>query len=131
MVRNYDGSNRLYTILAANTNPFYVGDFGDPVADGDATRGIPAITLAAAGAVANGVIVAVGTIPTADPRQSSKPESELSPNGRTGGQLLRCRRRRSNVIFEIQEGGAGTNLTSPLEPQRNIVYAAPATGRGC
>jgi hypothetical protein len=127
---NYDGKHRLYTILAANTNPFYVGDLVTPVADGDATRGIPAITLAAAGAVANGVIVAVGTIPDGGPYVNP---ANLNQNFRpTGAQAVNYYAAvvdDPNVIFEIQEGGAGTNLTkSSLNRNANIVYAAPATG---
>jgi hypothetical protein len=131
---NYTGKGRLYSILAANTNPFYVGDLVVPVAGGGATaadsRGLPAITLATAGAVAVGVITAVGTIPDGGPYANP---ANLNQNFRpTGAQPINYYalvEDDPNVIYEIQEGGAGTNLTNAAVLRNaNIVYAAPAAG---
>jgi len=41
-----------FTLSCGQHQSLLCRGLGDPVADGDATRGIPAITLAAAGAVA-------------------------------------------------------------------------------
>jgi|ERR1700752_161436 len=131
---NYDGKGRLYSILAANTNPFYVGDLVVPVGGGAATAadtlGIPAITLATAGAVSIGAIVAVGT--TADGGPYANP-ANLNQNFRpTGAQTINYYALVSddpNIIYEIQEGSTGTNLTrNVVQRNANILYAAPATG---
>jgi hypothetical protein len=131
---NYDGKVRMYSILAANTNPFYVGDLVVPVAGGTATasdsRGIPAVTLATAGNAAVGVIVAVGTTPDGGPYANP---ANLNQNYRpTGAQAVNYYAAVSddpNIIYEIQEGGAGTNLTNAAVLRNaNIVYAAPAAG---
>jgi len=76
------------------------------------------------------VIVAVGTIPDGGPLANP---ANLNQNFRpTGAQAVNYYAAvvdDPNVIFEIQEGGAGTNLTkSSLNRNANIVYAAPATG---
>jgi hypothetical protein len=131
---NYTGKGRLYSILAANTNPFFVGDLVVPVAGGGATaadsKGIPAITLATAGNPSIGAIVAVGTIADGGPYANP---ANLNQNFRpTGAQTINYYalvEDDPNVIYEIQEGGAGTNLTSnAVQRNANIVYAAPATG---
>jgi hypothetical protein len=131
---NYDGKGRMYSILAANTNPFYVGDLVVPVGGGAATAadtlGIPAITLAAAGAASIGVIVAVGTNPDGGPYVNP---ANLNLNYRpTGAQTVNYYALVSddpNIIYEIQEGNTGTNLTrNVVQRNANILYAAPATG---
>jgi hypothetical protein len=130
---NYDGKGRMYSILAANTNPFYVGDLVVPVGGGGATAadtlGIPAITLATAGAAAIGAIVAVGT--NADGGPYVNP-ANLSQNFRpTGAQSVNYYALVSDdpyIIYEIQEGSTGTNLTrNVVQRNANILYAAPAT----
>lgn len=127
---NYDGKGRMYTVLAADTNPYFVGDVVTPTTGGDATRGIPAVTLATAGNVAIGVIVAIGT--NADGGPYANPANLNLVNRPTGAQSVNYYALVSddpNIIYEIQEGGAGTNLTnSACSRNANFVYAAPATG---
>jgi hypothetical protein len=127
---NYDGKGRMYTILAADTNPYYPGDLVVPTGSGDATRGIPGVTLATAGNPSVGVIVAVGTIPDGGPY--ANPANLNIVNRPSGAQTVNYYAFVSddpNIIYEIQEGGSGTNLTaSALQNNANILYAAPATG---
>lgn len=126
---NYDGKVNQYVVLAADTNPYYVGDMVTPQSNGDG-NGIPAVTLAVAGAVACGVVVAVGTVPFGGPYVNP---NDLSKNFRpTGAQSINYYLAISddpNIIYEVQEGGAGTNLTqTSCGRNANIVYATPATG---
>ena len=44
----YDGKGQMYSIAAADTNPYFPGDLVTPTATGD-VNGIPGITLATAG----------------------------------------------------------------------------------
>lgn len=129
----YDGKGQIYSILAADTNPYYVGDLvklvgGGTSAAGDA-QGIPAVTLSSAGNGGIGAIVAIGT----NRFGSYANPNDLSKNFRpTGAQSVNYYALVSddpNIIYEIQEGGAGTNLTTAAcSRNANIVYAAPATG---
>lgn len=126
---NYDGKGRMYTVLAADTNPYFVGDLVVPTGSGD-TRGIPGITLASAGGAAVGVIVAIGTNVEGGPYVN--PLNLNVVNRPSGAQTVNYYAFVSddpNIVYEIQEGGAGTNLTqTSLQNNANILYAAPATG---
>lgn len=126
----YDGKVNVYCILAANTNPFFQGDLVVLATGGDA-NGIPAITLATAGSnPAVGVVVAVGTLNSGP---YANPNNLNIVNRPTGAQSVNYYAAVSddpNIIYEIQEGGTGTNLTATTGTNKNasIVYAAPATG---
>lgn len=129
----YDGKVQVYSILAANTNPFFIGDIVALVQGGGATAadasGIPAITLATANGVTLGAIVGVGLLP---PGASYANPNNLVPNRPTGAQTQNYYAAVSddpNIIYEIQEGGAGTNLTaSAVGRYARFIYAAPAAG---
>jgi hypothetical protein len=125
----YDGKGQMYCILAANTNAFYVGDMVTPQSGGDG-RGIPAITVAAAGAVSCGVIVAVGTNADGGPYINPNDLSKVfRPSGAQTPIYYALVSDDPNIIYEVQEGGAGTNLTqTSCGRNANIVVAAPATG---
>lgn len=131
----YDGKVNVYSIAAADTNPYFPGDLVVPTATGDA-NGIPGVTLATAGNPAVGVIVAVGTLPGTGYLVPGGPYINVNNlnivNRPTGAQTTVYYAAVSddpNIIYEIQEGGVGTNLTTgACNNNANILYAAPATG---
>jgi hypothetical protein len=132
----YDGKGQMYAILAADTNPYFPGDLVTPQNTGDA-QGNPCVTLATAGNPAVGVIVAVGTLNTGTgylvPGGPYVNPNNLAPVNRpSGAQSVVYYALVSddpNIIYEIQEGGAATNLTTAAcNNNANILYAAPATG---
>lgn len=126
----YDGKVNTYAIAAAVTTPFYPGDLVS-LATGGSPLGIPNIALTAAGSnPAIGVIVAVGL-------QAYGPYINVNnlaiTNRPTGAQTQVYYAAVSddpNIIYGIQEGGTGTNLTpaTALSKNANIVYTLPATG---
>lgn len=129
----YNGKGQIYSILAANTNPFYMGDIVTLVGGGGATAadasGIPAITLAATTNTTVGVVVGLGTNQYGS---YSNPQNLNIPYRPTGAQPQNYYALISddpNIIYEVQEGGAGTNLTaSAVGRYSPFIYAAPATG---
>jgi hypothetical protein len=131
----YDGKGQMYSIAAADTNPYFPGDLVTPTATGD-SNGIPGITIATAGNPAVGVIVAVGTLLATGYLVPGGPyinANNLSlvnrPSGAQSSVYYALVADDPNIIYEIQEGGAGTNLTTAAcNNNANIVYAAPATG---
>jgi hypothetical protein len=135
----YDGKGRIYAIPSTDsTNNYFVGDLvslvGGGSAGGSTVTGIPYVSLTAAGAAAVGVIMAVGTKPGVvavaggpyiNPQDLSKVYAPI-----TKAQDYYCLVADDpNVIFEIQEGGAGTNLTAStaLGRNANILLGASAT----
>lgn len=128
---NYDGKGQLYSILAANTNPFYLGDLVDLAAGGDAL-GIPAITLATAGSAFHvGVVVAIGTTAAGGPylNVANLGSTIFRPSGAQTVNYYALVSDDPNIIYEIQEGGSGTNIAATnFQGNSNIIYAAPAAG---
>jgi hypothetical protein len=139
----WNGQARMYFIAAADTNGYWPGDVVTLAAAGDAATGIAGVTLATAGNPAVGVVVAV-----------AGPNNSVSSSGNGGGAggppinpnnlLITARPAAAqttgwyawvaddpNLIFEIQEGGAGTNLTQAvLGNNANFIYAAGTTVGG-
>jgi hypothetical protein len=128
---NYDGKGQLYSILAANASPFYVGDLVDLAIGGDAL-GIPAIALATAGSAFHiGVIVAVGTNAMGGPylNVGNLGATIYRPSGAQTQNYYALVSDDPNIVYEIQEGGTGTNLTTAVcNLNANILYSAPASG---
>jgi hypothetical protein len=139
MYRNgnfWNGQARLYTILAANTNAFAVGDLVASDASGCDPNGLSAVTLASAGAAARGVIVAVGSaipmggmlqggpmINPANLTQLSRPAAAQATN------WFAMVVDDPDVIFEIQERYTGSAVSATqMAKNANIIYSAPATG---
>jgi hypothetical protein len=137
----WDGKVRMYYIAPADTNAYWPGDLVTLANAGDPATGIAGITLATAGNVAVGVVQAIGV--------GNNQVGASGFGGGAGGPYINANNLAAvsrasgaqpiayyaaviddpNVIFEIQEGGAGTNLTySAIGNNANIVYAAPATG---
>lgn len=113
---DWDGRGRVYAIPAANTNALFVGDPVQPIAGADSSFFLPCIDKGAAGAVAVGVILAIGTNPKGlgpwvDPTQLNNILSR--PAGAQSKQYYALVADDPNIIFEAQEqasGGAGTNF---------------------
>jgi hypothetical protein len=130
----YDGKGNMYCVLAADTNPYWNGDLVTLAAGGD-TNGIPAVTLATAGAAAVGVIVAIGTLnagtgyrvpggPYINPLNLNVVNR---PSGAQPQVYYALVSDDPNIIYEVQEGGTATNLTpAAINNNANILYAAPA-----
>lgn len=126
---DWDGKVNIYQIAAANTDPFYPGDLVDLSGDGDTVRGIPGIALATAGNPAVGVLLSVGVNPDSGPYINPNDLSLTYAPATKTQQYYAAVVDDPNVIFEIQELGTGTQLTSAaIGLNANIVYAAPATG---
>lgn len=136
---NYDGKVNVYSILAANTNPFFIGDIVKLVSGGTATaadsHGVPAITLATTAATTIGVVVAVGANAATLLGPDGGPYVNVANLGNTnfrpsGAQTVNYYAAVSddpNIIYEVQEGGVATNLTpSVVGRYAPFLYAAPA-----
>lgn len=125
---DWDGRGNMYMIGTGDSNQISIGDPVKLSGDGDSTRGIPGVVQATAGATCVGVVVAIGTNPDGGPY--------IDPTNLT---LIQAPATKTvsyyalvvddpNVIFEIQEGGAGSNLTSAnIGENIDFVAAAPAT----
>lgn len=130
----YDGKAQIYSILAANTNPFYIGDIVSLVQGGAGTaadaNGVPAVTLATANAVTLGAVISVSTLgPGASMANPDNLNITYRPSGAQSKNYYVMVSDDPNIIYEIQEGGSGTNLTNAAVGRyARFVYAAPATG---
>lgn len=109
----WNGAANLYVIKAADANGFYVGDpvttIGNAGSDGN---GIPAVTLAAAGAAVRGVIIAIGKGPAGGPMIDFNNLTAVQrPSGAQAVDYYALVVDDPDVLFEIQEAGAGAVLT--------------------
>lgn len=124
---NWTGKGRVYAIPTSDTTQnYFPGDLVSRVAGGD-VNGLPLCTLTAAGATAVGVIQSIGTQPTgpyADPNNLSLIYAPLTKTKVYYAFVLDD----PNIIYEIQEGGAGTNLaTGIVGLNANILLGAAST----
>ncbi|SRR6266404_1667994 len=128
---DWTGKGRMYAIPTSDTtNNYFPGDLVSLVAGGAGgdTFGLPLISLTAAGAAAVGVIQAVGTVaqggPYINPNDLSKTFAPLTKTVTYYAFVLDD----PNIIWEIQEGGAGTNLTTAVIGRNaNILLGAAST----
>jgi hypothetical protein len=125
----WNGQVRMYCILAADTNPYYVGDVVKVAANADA-NGIPAVTLGTAGATARGVITNIGTNPQGGPYINPNNLGQVfRPTGAQAINYYAAVVDDPTVIFEIQEVNSGTaGVAANMNKNANFVYAAPAAG---
>lgn len=127
---NYTGKGRLYFIPRTDTNPYYIGDLVTVSGTGDPVAGLPGIALAQPGQSAVGVVMALGV--TRDGGAYANPgnlDITWRPAGANVKDYYALVEDDPNVIYEIQEGGTGTNLTSAaLQSNANIVYNTPSSG---
>lgn len=125
---DWDGRGRMYSIATSETNKLSPGDPVKLSGDGD-SRGIPGVVQATAGATAVGVILAIGVNPDGGPY--------IDPTNLTLVQAPATKlvtyyalvADHPDIIFEAQEGGAGSNLAATnIGENIDWVAAAPATG---
>jgi hypothetical protein len=110
----WNGAVNIYTILAADTNAFYIGDPVTTIgaANGDG-NGLPACTLGAAGAAIRGVIVALGTLGNGGPYINPNNLTAMQrPSGAATVNYYCAVVDDPDVLFEVQEAGAGATLTA-------------------
>ena len=123
---DWDERGSVYSILTTEGNLLSVGD---PMKlGGTAINGVPSVVQATAGATAVGVLMAVGTNPNGP---------FINPNNLAVTQAPATKpvayyalvADDPNIIFEIQEGGAGANLLdTDVGQNADFVAAAAATG---
>lgn len=107
----YTGQVNLYSILAANTNAFAIGDPVVSDAGGSSVEGIPSVTLAAATGALRGVIVGIfDTKPGVT--LADNPNSTLRPSGAKTKDWYCLVADDPALVFEVQEVGTGTFLTA-------------------
>lgn len=104
----YTGQARLYSILAANTNAFAIGDPVVTDAGGGDTRGIPAVTLAAATGAIRGVVM--GLFDTYPGVKIDNPNSLIRPAAAQTKVWYALVLDNPYAVFEVQEIGTGTPL---------------------
>lgn len=124
---NWTGKGRVYAIPVSDaTNNYFPGDLVAKATGGD-INGIPLITMGSAGNAAVGVIQSIGTQPTgpyADPNNLSLIYAPITKTKVYYAFVLDD----PNIIYEVQEGGAGTNLaTAIVGLNANILLGAATT----
>lgn len=102
---NWNGQVNMYVILEADTGVYGVGSAVKSFAGGDAD-GVPAVTIAAAGDVLRGVIVAVV------PQDQSSPPGPIPGTKTRDYYVLVCDD--PTAVFEIQANNAAAFPTSDL-----------------
>jgi hypothetical protein len=130
---DWTGKGRWYAIPTTDsTYNYFPGDLvalvGGGSAGGDTATGLPYVSMCAAGATALGVIQAVGIYPSGpaiDPNNLSRTYAPLTKSVTYYAFVLDD----PNIVYEIQEGGTGTNLTASSACGRNanILLGAAAT----
>jgi hypothetical protein len=120
---SWNGGVNLYTILAADTAQYWIGDPVTTIGNANAdSKGIPAVTLASAGAAVRGVIVALGTLGPGGPYANPNNLNQLTrPAGAAAVNWYAAVCDDPDVLFEIQEGGAGAVLTA-TSVNRNVNF---------
>lgn len=126
---DWTGAANMYMIGTGDTNLISVGDPVKLSGDGDTTRGIPGVVQATAGATCVGVVIAVGVNPDGgpfiDPNNLSLVQAPATKLVNYYALVVDD----PQVVFEIQEGGAGANLTSAaIGENADFVAAAAAAG---
>lgn len=106
----FNGQGNIYTILAADTNSYAIGD---PVVSGGSAdaNGVPSITLAGATGALRGVILGLGTSEglLANPNNLN---STIRPSGAQSQNWYALVADDPFLIFEIQEVSGGTQLAA-------------------
>jgi hypothetical protein len=106
----WNGQANVYYIAPADTNAYAIGDPVVSSGNGD-SNGIPGITLAAATGALRGVIVGIGTTPSliANPHNL---DQTIRPSGAQAISYYALVVDSPDTIFQVQEPGTGTALTS-------------------
>jgi hypothetical protein len=137
----WNGQAQMYFINNADTNAYYPGDLVSPLAGLDQWSGLPTITLTVSGTntIVQGVAIAFGASPTTTSSNRGGPIINPVNLNLTSVPATKTQNYFAlvvddpNVIFEIQETGAGTTAATSLSytnatKNAYFVYAAPATG---
>ena len=109
----WTGGGRVYYIASSDTHAYAIGDPVTLSGNGD-SNGVPAVTLATAGAtnVVLGSVLGSGGVTMGgaytDPANIN---STIIPATKTKGYYILVADD-PNILFEVQEGGAGAALTS-------------------
>lgn len=108
------GAFNTYCVLAADTNAYFVGDRVTTIGNAGAdAQGTPAVTLAAPGTAARGVIIGIGTIGPGGPFANPNNLAAVSrPSGAQTVNYYLAVVDDPDVLFEVQEAGAGATLTA-------------------
>lgn len=129
----YTGQAHMYSIPASDaTYNYFQGDLVSAIGGGGSTaadvNGIPSVVMTTAGVAACGVIVAIGTIPQGGPYINPNDLSKTyAPKVKTQAYYVLVADD-PNIIFEVQEGGTGTNFTSnATQRNANIILGAAST----
>ena len=124
---DWDGRGSVYSIPTTEGNLLSVGDPMKLNGSADA-KGVPGVIQATAAATAVGVLLAVGTNPNG-PFINPADLSVTQAPATKAVVYYALVADDPNIIFEIQEGGAGSNLTAASVGQNtDWVAAAAATG---
>ena len=126
---DWDGKVNIYYIASDDTNAFFPGDPVTLSGNGDSVRGIPGVTIGVAGAACVGALVAIGVNPDGGPYIDPDNLSLTSaPATKTKAYYVAVADD-PNIIFEMQEIGTGTQLTSAeIGLNADFVAGTPATG---
>lgn len=139
MYRNgnkWNGQGRVYSIIATDTNPYYVGDLVkiDSANFSDA-NGINYVTRATADAAARGVIFAIGIAPQGSLWQGGpwiNPNNLAQAFRPTGAQAVNyyCLVADDpDIVYEIQEDAtAAAGVAAQSTKNANIAFNAIPTG---
>ncbi len=124
---DWDGRGNVYSVLTTEANLLSIGD---PVKLGGTAdaNGVPNVVQATAGATAVGVLLGIGTNPNGPYVNPNNLDLNQAPATKTATYYALVADD-PNIIFEIQEGGAGSNLAiTDVSANTNFVAAAAATG---
>lgn len=125
----WTGGGRVYYIASGDTNAYAIGDPVTLSGDGDG-NGVPGVTLATAGtaSLVLGPVLGAGGIVMggafADP---SNINTTIIPATKTKGYYILVADD-PNILFEVQEGGAGAALTSANIGQTANLLAGTNSG---
>jgi hypothetical protein len=138
---DWDGRGNWYFISSTDANAYYPGDLVSPIAGLDQWSGLPSVTLTVSGtnAIVAGSVIACGASPSTT--QSLRGGPLIDPTNLTLTSIPATKTKNyfvlvaddPNIVFEIQETGAGTTPATSLgyaSATKNayFVYSAPAAG---
>ena len=119
----WNNAGKCYCILAADANQFWIGDPVTTIGSANAdSRGIPAVTLGSAGVACRGIIVGLGTIPYGpyiNPDNLNRLPTRPAGAQPQNWYAFVCDD--PDVLFEVQEAGAGSVLTA-TSVNRNVNF---------
>ena len=109
----WNGALNTYAILPANTNAIWVGDAVTTIgsAGGDGI-GLPSVTLATPSSPIRGIVVAIGLFPFGPYINPNALANQARPLGAQTATYYAAVVDDPDVLFEVQEGVAGSVLTT-------------------